>query len=927
MSIGLTDELEVKTKKGKLAAAKQIFLEGDKETVQQIGDKTHQLENAIKDITVSGGASTANAVSYNNETSGMTAVTAQGAIDELVTKNKLQDTTIAAKAEKSDVQTSVSELKERDSALSKELVKKANASDVTSKFTEESARVNGELEKKANAEDISAQMQTEKSRVNTELAKKFNSENITQESGEAEDKVMSQKAVSDKLSDLSEKTASQENKIKTLDNYANSVIFVPKIALENKFIEKDGSIKDSNGYYISVPIKLEAGKMIYIDVIANGVTPLALSESDTINADSITTPLYLGKGNFTQKFSYTAKENCYVVVCGRNPAVGKIKIITDPTNTLSMNDELDKKFDIKNIVQESGEAENKVMSQKSVSDKFCDLNYKAQGFSIPGINDIITDKSKITNSIGEQLSQCGLYTFGQGISDAPSYKDNSYPVYKAVITITTNNRPLLVLLSNCLLAASVYRSYAIFDTNGNIIKEEIVSGNKLLIIRESCTILASCGGIYRTDYLNYMNTGSLSEYLKKIVDTNTAITKELEELKKSEGSNQQFKGKTLWTLCDSLGMNTWQPYFVKKTGITFYDTLNTNQEKVITQGGTTTHPKARTGGQARAINLVSYKNTYSMDYVIIENINDSGYIKTNKGSLTDKPYMRSVAYTISGLSLTSYEEAKTYFENNINSFISNFSPKVGALIHVPYTSGNKIMGSKIKFLNTATKEGDISIDIKGKRSIHVTPDMSIQDIIDKFLVWSFGQGWQIIDNGDNSVSIIYYTETSVRATFDGGETGVMAEVTDATGSNIYTRYFISKDVSKWNDISSWSEDISLYSMYKGLLEYLKAELPNTKFYWLIPFAYSFDFTSSAFKNEDGTYSQDKFKESEEYKTQDALFEIQMDVCKYYGVPLIDLRLNSDMSLFNAETFFYEHNVHPKTVGYERYAETIYNIIK
>lgn len=105
MSINLTDELLAKTKKGKIASAKQVFLDGDKENLQQIGDKTHQLEDAIKDITVSGGASTANAVSYNNETSGMTAVTAQGAIDELAAKNKAQDAIIEAKAEKSEVAT------------------------------------------------------------------------------------------------------------------------------------------------------------------------------------------------------------------------------------------------------------------------------------------------------------------------------------------------------------------------------------------------------------------------------------------------------------------------------------------------------------------------------------------------------------------------------------------------------------------------------------------------------------------------------------------------------------------------------------------------------------------------------------------------------------------------------------------------------
>lgn len=133
MSINLTDELLAKTKKGKIASAKQIFLEGDQENLQQIGDKTHQLEDAIKDISVSGGASTATAVSYNNKTSGMTAITAQGAIDELAAKNKEQDAAIGTKAEKSEVA--------------------------------------------------------------TELDKKFNKENIAQELGDSKDKVVSQFAL------------------------------------------------------------------------------------------------------------------------------------------------------------------------------------------------------------------------------------------------------------------------------------------------------------------------------------------------------------------------------------------------------------------------------------------------------------------------------------------------------------------------------------------------------------------------------------------------------------------------------------------------------------------------------------------------------------------------------------------------------------
>lgn len=132
-NINLTAPIHSATKLGKAVAAREVFMDGDKETVQQIGEKTHQLEDAIKDITVSGGASTANAVSYNNETSGMTAITAQGAIDELAAENKAQDATIGTKAEKSEVA--------------------------------------------------------------TELDKKFNKENIAQEFGDSEDKVVSQFAL------------------------------------------------------------------------------------------------------------------------------------------------------------------------------------------------------------------------------------------------------------------------------------------------------------------------------------------------------------------------------------------------------------------------------------------------------------------------------------------------------------------------------------------------------------------------------------------------------------------------------------------------------------------------------------------------------------------------------------------------------------
>ena len=140
MSIYLTDEIEVKTKKGKMGAAKQIFLEGDTQTVENeiqdinsrhndlsskheslsstVSEHTKQIESnqsqitanksaqdekntsldanmaklntrddqiteLVKGVTATGGASVATAVTYNNTSSQLVSATVQGAVDEL----------------------------------------------------------------------------------------------------------------------------------------------------------------------------------------------------------------------------------------------------------------------------------------------------------------------------------------------------------------------------------------------------------------------------------------------------------------------------------------------------------------------------------------------------------------------------------------------------------------------------------------------------------------------------------------------------------------------------------------------------------------------------------------------------------------------------------------------------------------------------
>lgn len=142
--INVTAPLHSATIKGKLGNANEIFTENDEDNVQNVINKTNehikkldnrssQMEESIKNISVTGGASVAEAVTYDNTDSGLEAVNVKGGIDELAAKNKEQDIAIGNKAEKSEMA--------------------------------------------------------------IELNKKFNKENISQEFGDSEDKVVSQSAL------------------------------------------------------------------------------------------------------------------------------------------------------------------------------------------------------------------------------------------------------------------------------------------------------------------------------------------------------------------------------------------------------------------------------------------------------------------------------------------------------------------------------------------------------------------------------------------------------------------------------------------------------------------------------------------------------------------------------------------------------------
>ena len=99
--INITAPLHSATTKGKLGNANEIFLEGDTKNIENeiteinsrhdelnkkhdtLNSKHESLSRTVQGIAATGGASTANNVTYNNDTSGLNAENAQDAINEL----------------------------------------------------------------------------------------------------------------------------------------------------------------------------------------------------------------------------------------------------------------------------------------------------------------------------------------------------------------------------------------------------------------------------------------------------------------------------------------------------------------------------------------------------------------------------------------------------------------------------------------------------------------------------------------------------------------------------------------------------------------------------------------------------------------------------------------------------------------------------
>lgn len=203
-NINVTAPIHAATKKGKLAAAKEVFLEGDTQTVekeiQDINSRHNDLSSKHKSL-----SSTVSEHTKQIESNQSQITANKSAQDE---KNTSLDANMA-------------KLNTRDDQIT-ELVKGITASGGASVATA------------VTYDNTSSQLTsaTVQGAVDELQDSKIDKASIAQETGESENKVMSQKAVSDKFSDLSVEVDSTTNKTVFSGN-AEINSFIKEAYIEN----------------------------------------------------------------------------------------------------------------------------------------------------------------------------------------------------------------------------------------------------------------------------------------------------------------------------------------------------------------------------------------------------------------------------------------------------------------------------------------------------------------------------------------------------------------------------------------------------------------------------------------------------------------------------------------------------------------------
>lgn len=387
----------------------------------------------------------------------------------------------------------------------------------------------------------------------------------------------------------------------------------------------------------------------------------------------------------------------------------------------------------------------------------------------------------------------------------------------------------------------------------------------------------------------------------------------------NENSNSNlYSNYELYSVGNSLASSgEWQKKVVELLGINFNQSLNNNSSHPTSIGGTKSEMGDLNSTYFRTLNLIKYGNIQGNGenaIVLFENANDGGFTFDQAAK----------SYTLGDFLIMDEitKETLTAIPENERNF--------NKVIKLKKTAAGKIL----KITSLPTKEGDVRIKVGLSTTgglnygIHVIPqatdDETREYIINKIVENDYRS---IYDNkyNDNSVSFTSGTSTSIILEFyDDNNTGMLCSIEDNSSVQYEEcRWFDSLDISNWTNPERWNIP-SLSSGWKSSIEELLRRFPKLRIGVInVP---NFRLSQSDFLQANGVYNEKAFFDAIDTEKQKTTKRCS-DICNFYGLKLIDIWGQTNISASNLSEFYYDNNPHPKPEGYNRYGEIVAAKIK
>lgn len=390
-----------------------------------------------------------------------------------------------------------------------------------------------------------------------------------------------------------------------------------------------------------------------------------------------------------------------------------------------------------------------------------------------------------------------------------------------------------------------------------------------------------------------------------------------------------LSGYTLYSFGDSISLSgRWQNRVAEITGCAFDSAVNIDNQHPLSVGGMGSSGTGFYNLLWRVKNLIIQNEEKHLitdggekSIFVLQNANDAWSVRE---------WVQSANTFIPG------DVIDAGLASDFNATVLQNIPLASRTLNTVLKLSIIAQGTNVKIVNLPVREGNVQLSISLPNTgtinynMHMVPQATEAATLAYCLERILEYKYVDVDDtlADDQVSVNFSKEGSgsVRPTItftDTDNTGMSVLISDtdnAKASRAY--YFIGSSVqdADWAVTSNWQIGLNFSEGLKSGIELLKRTFPKAHvFLTMFPV---FNVTPSEYLTPKGTYDHEAFYESTQEVCNRALITAYNSAAAYYNIPMLNLHGESGIELDNVSTYFYDSNVHPKVIGYDKFGEVL-----